>query len=84
VLTREFDKDHLSQLEDWQGNNIALACPICLKVFIVSGLIHKNGRACPNCGKSKASVSQDGTKASVQDNESDLPKVKLQPVEGPF
>jgi hypothetical protein len=73
VLRREFDKDRLSRFEDWQGNNIALACPVCLKVFIVSGLIHKNGRACPLCGKAKAFVSQDGKKASVECNEGDIP-----------
>jgi hypothetical protein len=73
VLTRDFDKQRLSIFEDWQGNNIALACPVCFKVFIVSGLIHKNGRVCPNCRKAKAFVSQDGSKASVQCNESDIP-----------
>jgi ribosomal protein S27AE len=38
--------------EDWEGNNIAITCPACGKVFIVSGLIHKGRRACPKCGKS--------------------------------
>jgi hypothetical protein len=72
-MRRDLGKDHLGILEDWQGNNIALACPVCLKVFLVSGMIHRNGRECPNCGKSKASVSQDGKTASVECNEQSLP-----------
>jgi len=37
---------------DYVGNNAAFTCPICMKVFIVSGLIHKGKRKCPGCGKS--------------------------------
>lgn len=76
MLTRDLDKNRLSIQEDWQGNNIAFACPVCLKVFIVSGLIHKQGRDCPNCGKVRAFVSQDGNKASVQCNDGDIPTWK--------
>lgn len=25
--------------EDWQGNNMAIGCPVCRKVFIVSGIL---------------------------------------------
>jgi rubrerythrin len=50
--------------EDWEGNNAAFTCPVCNKVFIVSGFIHKNGRKCPNCQKStgyvKGSYDKDG------------------------
>ena len=55
---RELDRDHLGLLEDWQGNNIALACPACLKVFVVSGLIHRKGREWPNCRKTKPSLAR--------------------------
>jgi hypothetical protein len=72
-IRRELKRDHLGLLEDWQGNNIALACPICLKVFIVSGMIHRGGRDCPHCGKSKAFVSQDGNTASVESSEPPVP-----------
>ena len=67
-MSYELSKPYLGLLVDWVGNNIALACPACLKVFIVSGLIHREGRKCPNpsCGKSSAFVSQDGTTASVE------------------
>jgi predicted RNA-binding Zn-ribbon protein involved in translation (DUF1610 family) len=47
---RELDPSQIG--EDWEGNNIAITCPACGKVFIVSGLIHRGQRACPKCGKS--------------------------------
>ena len=70
---RELNRGHLGLLEDWQGNNIALACPACLKVFVVSGLIHRKGRECPNCRKTKAFVSPDAATASVECGEANLP-----------
>ena len=42
--------------EDWEGNNIALQCPACGKVYIVSEHIHNGERSCPNCGKSRGRV----------------------------
>ena len=50
---------HLEKDEDWLGNNAAFTCPQhgCGKVYIVSALIHKNGRECPACGRSKTFVS---------------------------
>jgi hypothetical protein len=72
-MRRELNRDHFGLLEDWRGNNIALACPLCLKVFIVSGMIHRSGRDCPHCGKSKAFVSQDGKTASVETSEPSVP-----------
>jgi hypothetical protein len=32
--------DHMRDDEDWEGNNAAVTCPACGKVFIVSELIH--------------------------------------------
>jgi hypothetical protein len=57
---RDLDSNNLGQEEDWEGNNAAFRCPLCGKVFIVSGRIHGGGRAgeasrnCPGpgCGKS--------------------------------
>lgn len=72
-MHRNLVQDHLGHLEDWQGNNIAVACPVCLKVFIVSGMIHRKGRECPSCGKSKAFVSQDGKAGSIECSEPSLP-----------
>ena len=42
----------LGQAEDWEGNNIAVTCPVCGKVYIVSARIHRGKRACPtpSCG----------------------------------
>jgi hypothetical protein len=56
VMRRDLHHDNLGLLEDWQGNNIALACPV---------MIHRKGRECPSCGKSNAFVSQDGKPASI-------------------
>ena len=42
--------------QDWAGNNAAFTCPACGKVFIVSGIRHKAGRSCPECGRSKGYV----------------------------
>jgi rubrerythrin len=53
MKTRNLESDNLQKNEDWLGNNAAFTCPVCQKVFIVSGLINKNGRTCPECGKSK-------------------------------
>ncbi len=47
--------------EDFLGNNIAVTCPLCGKVFVVTTLPSLGGgkRVCPNlqCGKSTAFVS---------------------------
>jgi transcription elongation factor Elf1 len=66
VLKKKLDKQKLGHLEDWSGNNIALNCPVCGKVFVVSGLYDKDGRPCPNCGKSKGFVDVHGNAASIE------------------
>jgi Zn finger protein HypA/HybF involved in hydrogenase expression len=43
--------------EDWEGNNAAFTCPKCKKVYVVSGMIHRAGRKCPNCKSSTGYVS---------------------------
>ena len=48
--TRQLDPNNLGHDEDWEGNNAALRCPHCEKVFLVSGNIHRGVRKCPNCG----------------------------------
>jgi predicted RNA-binding Zn-ribbon protein involved in translation (DUF1610 family) len=50
--TRNLDPNNLSKYEDWEGNNASFKCPHCDKVFIVSEMIHKGVRACPECGRS--------------------------------
>lgn len=36
VPAKTLNPDGLKQDEDWEGNNAALTCPLCEKVFIVS------------------------------------------------
>ena len=50
--TKNLDPNNLSKCEDWEGNNASFKCPHCNKVFIVSKLIHKGVRDCPECGQS--------------------------------
>ncbi len=53
---RDLDPLQLGRDEDWVGNNAAFTCPACGKVFLVSGPLHRNGRDCPDCGRSHAKV----------------------------
>lgn len=48
---QQLSPNNLGQNEDWVGNNAAFTCPACGKVFIVSGMLHREGRPCPKCGK---------------------------------
>jgi Zn finger protein HypA/HybF involved in hydrogenase expression len=41
---------------DWVGNNAAFTCPVCQRVFVVSAMLHRNGRLCPGCEKSMGHV----------------------------
>jgi len=41
---------------DIWGNNAAFICPVCGKVFVVSGFISNGKRICPNCKKSTAKI----------------------------
>ncbi len=56
MVARSIDPTALRLDEDWQGNNAAFTCTSCSKVYIVSGMMHKSGRPCPKCGKSKGFV----------------------------
>ena len=40
---RDIDRQNLSQHEDWYGNNIAVICPQCQKVYIVSEFPKRKG-----------------------------------------
>ncbi|MBU4402476.1 MAG: hypothetical protein KJ907_07040 [Actinobacteria bacterium] len=73
---RNLIHNELKHDEDWEGNNAALTCPACKKVFIVSDTrMHvdpqgeKGYRKCPACGKSvgrvKGGRKSDGT-ASIE------------------
>jgi rubrerythrin len=66
VFKKKLVKGKPGHLDDWNGNNIALSCPVCGKVYIVSGQHDRNGKECPNCGKSKGFVDIHGTEASIE------------------
>lgn len=60
---KEISPDNLGKDEDWEGNNAAFKCPVCGKVFIVSAIIHKGIRKCPECNKSTGYCSDGGRKS---------------------
>lgn len=51
---------------DWEGNNLAVTCPVCGKVFLASGSLDQDGRKCPVCRKSTAYINAAGTEARVE------------------
>ena len=54
---------------DFAGNNAAFTCPLCGKVFIVSGMIHHGKRQCPGCRKATGYViggQKSGGKAYIE------------------
>jgi transcription elongation factor Elf1 len=54
MARRTIQADAKARDEDRVGNNAAFTCPRCGKVFIVSGLIHREeGRWCPWCRQSR-------------------------------
>ena len=55
---RFLDKANLGLREDWYGNNAAICCGSCGKVFLVSQILHRKGRSCPQCGLTHATVSR--------------------------
>jgi len=56
AMKRELNPKALADDEDWYGNNIAVTCPVCKKVFIVSAHMKGGERNCPKCGQSKGVV----------------------------
>ncbi len=69
MARRDIDPDRPARDEDWQGNNAAFACPVCGRVFVVSELLHREGRNCPECGRSKGTVKggrQSGGSARIE------------------
>jgi hypothetical protein len=55
MKTTQLDAQNLGSKVDWAGNNIALECPVCGEVYIVSKQLHGE-RHCPGCGKSRGMV----------------------------
>ena len=61
---RFLSKDNLGPLEDWYGNNAAVACYACGKVFLTSQVLNRKGRACPQCGACKVVFTKQGVAVS--------------------
>jgi len=64
-LDPKLKREQLGLRMDWWGNNIAFNCPVCGKVFIVSAFLNGGKGKCPNCRKSKGTVTKD-KKASIE------------------
>jgi len=65
---RFLNKDNLAKGEDWYGNNAAVTCFNCGKVFLTSQILHRKGRACPQCGQCKVMFTKTGVTVSEQDD----------------
>jgi hypothetical protein len=61
---RLLDKDNLTLGEDWYGNNAAVTCFACGKVFLTSQILHRKGRSCPKCGECKVMFTKQGVEVS--------------------
>ena len=61
---RFLDKENLAAGEDWYGNNAAVTCYNCGKVFLTSQILHRKGRACPRCGQCKVIFTKQGVEVS--------------------
>lgn len=72
MKTKAIIPQQLGSKEDWEGNDIAFACPRCETVYIVSHRIHGGERRCPECGQSCGMVTggrdSGGTASIVWEN----------------
>jgi hypothetical protein len=57
MLRRNLD---VANNEELCGNNAAFCCPVCRRVFVVSGFLNKSGRKCPSCNRSTGHVADAG------------------------
>jgi predicted GNAT family N-acyltransferase len=74
MARRKLDKMALRRNEDWYGNNAAVNCFVCGKVFIVSGFLNKGRRDCPICHKTSAEIVNDTVTIEWPD-EQEIPAV---------
>lgn len=58
--------DQRRPFEDVYGNNLAFACPVCGKIYIVSGL--RGSRSCPTCGQSTGFIDEHGHNPRIEWN----------------
>jgi len=72
MANKTLDRNALGQHEDWYGNNAAMRCPVCGKLYIVSEFIGKGHRQCPKCQKSTAEITNDRVTIEWPDAVDDL------------
>ncbi len=73
---RQLDKNNLALTEDWYGDSAAITCHACGKVFLVSKILHRKGRACPKCGVTRALVAGSRCLVTEAGDPADLNLVK--------
>ncbi len=73
---RELNKQNLALNEDWYGDTAAIPCFACGKVFLVSKILHRKGRACPACGRTRALLARSRCLVTESCDGSDLNLVK--------
>jgi DNA-directed RNA polymerase subunit RPC12/RpoP len=61
---RMLNKAELAKGDDWYGNNAAVTCFGCGKVFLTSLILNRKGRACPECGRCKVIFTKSGVSVS--------------------
>lgn len=62
------------QKNDVHGNNAAVTCPVCGKVFIISDFLDKGVRVCPQCKLATGHITQDPPHAWVEYDKENLKK----------
>jgi hypothetical protein len=77
MAKRMLDKMALHLNEDWYGNNAAITCSVCGKVFIVSGFLNKGFRDCPICHKTSAKMINDTVTIEWPDKQEIWPSSKI-------
>ena len=73
---RDLDKQNLALNEDWYGDTAAVTCHACAKVFVVSRILHRKGRACPVCGVTRALIAKSRCLVTESCDPPDLSLVK--------
>ena len=73
---RDLNKANLALTEDWYGDTAAVTCFACGKVFLVSKVLHRKGRACPVCGRTRALLAKSRCLVTESCDPSDLNLVK--------
>lgn len=74
MAKKHLGKETLARDEDWYGNNAAVHCPSCGRLFIVSGFLNMGQRQCPSCLRSTAQITNEHLTIEWPD-EQEIPRV---------